>query len=378
MLPIATQLTAELPLAVVSLLAVVLSTAPAQAQSAFVEPQTNYGGQLVHEMVPYQPDIVYSSPQLDQSPIYLDQCPEFCQPANTLIKDAYANGPVLLEPAAQDDRSQIPPGFRQGLFQKLFFTGTYVPQFQDDSLGVSQLEAGIVFALPFFRVTTPLLITPRFAVNYLDGPAAPDLPARVYDADLTFRHLRKFGDGPWAMNAAITFGYYSDYESSDADAFRITGQAFAVYESSPATTWVFGVVYLNRDDLPIIPAAGVIYEPTPDVKYEAIMPRPRISWRLSGDAIGTGSERWAYLGGEFGSGVWSIERPPTPAMPAFTQDLVTYGDYRLLVGIERKITGGLSRRLEAGYVFVRELEFASATPKVRLDDSLFVRGGLTY
>jgi len=345
-----------------------LELANAVAQPSFAQPQASYGGQLVQELVPYQPNVVFSSPPQDQTPLYLDQCPEFCAPA-----DVYANQPVILQQPTPGAASQLPPGTRNGLFQKLFFTGTYLPQLDDDSLGFSDLEAGIVFGMPFFRVTAPLLITPRFQVRYLDRPAAPDLPARVYDADITFRHLRKFGDGPWAMNVAVTLGYYSDFESSDADAFRVTGEALTVYESSPATQWIFGVVYLNREDISIIPAVGVIYKPTPGVVYRATLPRPRIAWRLPGSSLGSGNERWAYVAGEFGGGLWSIERPAT-----LTQDLLTYRDFRVLLGIEQKITGGLSHRLEAGYVFGRELEFTSATPDVRLDDSLFVRVGLTY
>ena len=63
---------------------------------------------------------------------------------------------------------------------------------------------------------------------------------------------------------------------------------------------------------------------------------------------------------------------------SLTQDLLTYRDFRVLVGYQRKIIGGLSRRFEVGYVFGRELEFDSATPDVSLDDSLFLRAGLTY
>ncbi|NOZ40686.1 MAG: hypothetical protein GXP24_10735 [Planctomycetes bacterium] len=362
---IANQAAGELRLAIVTILLIAFVPARTNAQPIFIQPQADYGGQLVQEMVPYQPrmpspsEVVCSAPPLDQTPIYLDSCPEFCQSE-------------VFQQAKPQATEHVPSGFREGLFQKLFFSGTWIPQFDDDSLGFSELETGLVFGVPFFRVSAPLLITPRFAVHYLDGPTTPDLPARVFDAEVSFRHLRKFGKGPWAMNAAVTLGQYSDFESSDADAFRVTGQALAVYESSPAAQWVLGVAYLNREDISILPVGGVIYQPTPDVKYEAILPRPRIAWRLSD------GERWAYVAGEFGGGIWSIERRPIPAMPTLVQDLLTYTDFRLYVGVERKIPGGLSRRIEVGYVFGRELEFASATPNVRLDNSLFVRGGLTY
>ena len=136
---------------------------------------------------------------------------------------------------------------------------------------------------------------------------------------------------------------------------------------------MFGVVYLNREDISLIPAAGFIYQPTPDVKYEGLLPRPRVSWRLPGGSLGD-NERWLYVGGEFGGGIWSFDRPSTG-----TQDLLTYNDYRLLVGVERKAPlGAISHRVEIGYVFGRELEFGSGAPDVELGDSLFVRTGLKY
>ncbi len=325
------------------------------------------GETLVHEFVPYQPAIEYQcSPT---APILLDQCPTHP------IADPYAmegsTAHVIVSPPA---RSRSMPERRKSLFQKAFASGTYIPQFESDSLGFGDLEAGVVLGIPFFRVSAPLLITPRFAVHYLDRPAGLDLPSEVYDAEVSFRHLRKFGDGPWAMNAAVTLGHYSDFEASDADAFRVTGQAFAVYESSPATKWVMGVVYLNRRGLSVIPAVGFIYEPYPDIKFDAIMPRPRVSWRLPDGFLGTRAERWAYVGGEFGGGIWSIDRSATVG-----QDLLTYNDFRLLVGIEKKAPlGAINHRLEFGYVFGRELEFSSATPDFRLDDSLFLRAGLSY
>jgi hypothetical protein len=57
---------------------------------------------------------------------------------------------------------------------------------------------------------------------------------------------------------------------------------------------------------------------------------------------------------------------------------MNYSDWRVLVGYERKITGGLSRRVELGYVFQRELEFDDDDSEFALDDTLFLRGGLTY
>jgi len=321
-------------------LAVGFADAADNSPPGFLQPTSAWGGQLVQEGVPYQPSVL-------------------------LVP--------LAEELASTAEPQLPPGAREGVFQKLFFTGTWLPQLENESLGWGDLETGVVLGFPFFRRDTPLLVTPRFGVHFLERPTVPDLPDKVYDTSFEFRHLRKFGEGPWAMDGAVTLGYYSDFERSDSDAFRLTGYGVAVYQSSPTTKWVFGVAYLNRAGASVLPVGGIIFEPSPEVKWELVVPQPRIAWRLPGGIPGCGDERWFYIAGEFGGGVWSIERPATG-----TPDLLTTRDYRVILGYERKIRGGLSRRFEVGYVFGRELEFDSATPDVSLDDTLMLRAGLTY
>ena len=334
-------------------------------------PHQPWGGCVVEECIPYQPSVLFTPPGRSEAPVMLDEL--IAPQQGPVVIEALDNTNQGVLAGVNPQQSSLPPGVRAGVFQKLQFSGTWIPQLEDDSLGIIDGEAGVVFGLPFPRPMTPLLITPRFAIHSFDGPVVPDLPGQVYDAELEFRHLRRFGEGPWAMSAAVTLGQYSDFDSGDADAFRITGQAFGVYERVPGKKWVFGIVYLNRPGLRVIPAAGLMWQPWPDLKIDAILPRPRIAWRLPGFTEGQEDERWVYLGGEFGGGVWSIRRPLSG-----TQDLLTYNDYRIVAGYERKIIGGMSRRFEAGYIFGRELEFASATPDVTLDDSFFLRVGLQY
>jgi len=321
------------------------------------------------------PALVSPSPswedQVVTNAIDLDQLAPLSDAPVVITEMAYPVEPQI-GPVFQTTQPPLPTGTRDGIFQKLFFTGTWLPQIENDSLGWGDFETGVVLGFPFFRRDTPLLVTPRFGVHLLDAPTSLDLPDQVYDSAVELRHLRRFGAGPWAMDVAVTLGYYSDFETNDSDAFRVTGRGLVVYEATSGAKWVLGVAYLNRSGVSVLPVGGVIFEPTPDTKYELILPRPRIARRLSSSAPGA-DERWIYVGGEFGGGVWSIVRPATQ-----TQDLLTYYDYRALVGYERKITGGLSRRFELGYVFGRRLEFASATPDVALDDTLFARVGLTY
>lgn len=313
-----------------------------------------------------------TAPMTAVEPLFLDQLRPPAPPEIRmagLAEDTVAPmNEVLAEP-----QPQLPPGARDGVFQKIYFTGTWLPPLSEepDSLGFGDLETGVVFGFPFFRRDTPLLVTPQFGTHLLDNAGALDIPSTLYDASVDFRHLRKFGAGPWAMDVAVNVGYYSDFEQDSGDALRISGRGIGVYEGTPGTKWLLGVAYLNRAGASVMPVAGVIHEASPDLRLELIFPRPRVLRRLAGSV--ERDERWVYVGGEFGGGVWSITRPSTGEL-----DLLNYSDWRVLVGYERKIIGGLSRRVELGYVFQRELEFDSAEPDVALDDTLFLRGGLTY
>ena len=52
---------------------------------------------------------------------------------------------------------------------------------------------------------------------------------------------------------AVSPAYSSDFQSSD-NALRIRGRAFATWQWVPEElTLLFGVVYLDRNDLPLLP-----------------------------------------------------------------------------------------------------------------------------
>jgi hypothetical protein len=285
------------------------------------------------------------------------------------------NDPTLVtNPEQQAAESLLPAGTRDGVFQKAKFTSTYLPQWEDDSLGIVDLRSSLVFGLPFFTRETPIVIEPEYRVQFLERPtpSVADLPPRLHDAAVEFRHFRRLSDR-WIFDSAVTVGYYADDHSFDADdAFRVTGRALGVYEATEEWKWVFGVAYLNRAGASVLPIVGLAFD-TDTVKYELVFPRPRAAWLLPGSVIDQ-DEQWAYVMGEFGGGVWAIERPLTGA-----PDTLTTRDIRILFGYERKVVGGVSTRFEVGYVFAREMEFDSGTPaEVSLDDTILVRAGVSY
>ena len=93
-----------------------------------------------------------------------------------------------------------------------------------------------------------------------------------------------------------------------------------------------------------MPAGGFIWTPTDWSRLELIFPKPKLAQRVN---VGPGFEDWIYTTAEFGGNTWPIVRTTGE------RDNLTYIDYRLLVGVERKLQGGAGYRLEAGYVFGR-------------------------
>jgi len=257
---------------------------------------------------------------------------------------------------------------KDGVFQKLAFTAMWLDRANPTDVGVTEFELYSSFAFPMPTRDRPLIVTPGFESRLLDGPIAPDLPSELHDAYLQLRYLTKLTDR-WGVDLAVSPGVHSDFQQWDEAALRITGHVIGSFEWSCDLKLVLGVLYLDRDDINFLPAAGVIWTPWDDIRFELVFPRPKIAMQFN---YGDGFEDWLYLAGELGGGSWSIERAAGPL------DVVTMRDYRLMLGLERKRPGGAGHRLEIGWVFGREFEYASVTPDIEPDDAVFLRAGVTF
>lgn len=277
--------------------------------------------------------------------------------------------PATPEPGQGE--SLLPPGTRDGVFQKVKFTATYMPQLQSDSLGWTDLRGEVVFGLPFFTRETPIVITPAYELHFLDRPADLDLPPRLNDITIDFHHFRRIGDG-WIIDLAVTPGLYADDHSLDeSDAIRVNGRGMGIYEASPQLKYLLGAAYWNGLENPVVPIAGVVYTPDDDRSYDFVFPRPKFSWRLPNSPVPGTDEYWFYIMAEFGGAIWAIDQNGSP-------ETFSYRDWRALMGFEHKIIGDVSRRIEFGYVFNRHVDFSDGPQDAHIDDTLLVRVGLVY
>jgi len=268
---------------------------------------------------------------------------------------------------------KLPPGAKPGALQQLIFTATELPRLGSDGLGLTTLDTSLTIGLPAPTVNSPLLVTPGFGTTFVDeatGPTDPGLPSQLYESWLQARWMRKIGER-FGVDLAVAPGWYSDFANDTPQALRVTGHGFGAWEYSKNLRIVAGVIYLDRYDVNILPAGGLLWTPADDKRFELIFPRPRLAWRV---AESDRAAQWVYLAGEFGGNQWAVRRDNG------ANDVVVYHDYRMLAGWERRPADlGVSWRLETGWVFGRLVEYyITDTADYRPSDTFLVRAGIWY
>ncbi len=250
-----------------------------------------------------------------------------------------------------------------------------------NDIGMADFDARSSLIFPNLDGVT---ITPGFQTHFLDGPTRTDLPERLHNLRMEFRWKRQHSQQFW-YELAITPGIYSDFQRQNSDGFRIIGQGLGFWAFSYETQAVFGLTYLDREDIKILPVVGIIHAPRDDLRLNLVFPAPKVSYRFRQRG---GCDLWGYLAGEFGGGSWAVERNVGGTVgrgrrrrvvpQAVLKDVASYTDWRMIVGLERKMTDGATMFLEAGYVFNRELEYKSGIGDFDPGETAMLRVGLRY
>ena len=214
---------------------------------------------------------------------------------------------------------------------------------------------------PYVERGTKSGITTAFNMHLLSGPSVVALPPRLYDFSLGYQKRGRIQDF-MSYDLASSIGVFSDFEDSARDGVRFPGHAVGMLYFKPELDVVFGVDYLSRDDIKMLPVAGISWRPQtmPDLRFDLIFPRPRIDYSID-------NQSKFYLAGRLGGGTWDIEFPNND------NDVMTYRDLQLLLGFERRKSDGNLSSLEIGYLFDRRLEFRTLTQTTEFDNAFVLR-----
>jgi hypothetical protein len=257
--------------------------------------------------------------------------------------------------------------------QDLRLRHTYLGAGNDpNDVGINDTEAAVTFTLPNFLTTgQPLYVSPAFALHLWDGPSflPADLPPSAYSAYLDFQWA---SDPNLQLGAELGFrlGVYSDFNTLNDRSLRIQGLGLGIARLTPSVTLKLGVMYLDRNNIKLLPAGGVLWTPTPQVRFDIFFPQPKLAAYLT--TLGQ-YELWWYLAGEYGGGAWTIERA------SGTSDRIDINDIRVMAGLEWTGPRGLTGFVEGGFVFKRQVIYV-VTPSDSFDpgDTFMVRAGIAF
>lgn len=260
------------------------------------------------------------------------------------------------------------------LFQNIRLRQTWLSRMNElEGLGINDSEIATTVAFPTFLGTTqPLYISPGFILSLWDGPGgvSADLPPTAYsgylDFDYTTNPQHQLGG-----DLHVRLGVYSDFATINTHSFRVSGAGLGTFRMSPTVQLKFGVEYINRNDIKLLPAGGILWTPSPQVRFDIYFPRPKLAMYVT--TLGM-TEIWGYVGGEYGGGAWTIERADDRGA-----DRIDINDIRVFLGADFVRGPGFRAFFEGGYVFNREIVYVvSPQDDFSPDPTFMLRGGIAY
>lgn len=260
-----------------------------------------------------------------------------------------------------DDRVGIfllePRPVRESFFQGFAASMGYLPNTGDAQSGMTTLEGAATFGFPFPDSEHPLLLTPDIEWTDFTFPDAFQYAtgekASLYSTGGEVRTLLPLNER-LMIDLAVGAHWNSDFSSSDSDSLRITGRGCAIVKTDASSRLIFGAAYSDISDWTVVPIAGILLKPSEDLLLDLYFPRPKIAKRLTccKDPKGE-TPYWAYLAGELDGNRWTFRSKET----AFPRDYeMTYYDWKLLAGIERRVSDEINWAVEGGLVFGRHLK----------------------
>ncbi len=227
-------------------------------------------------------------------------------------------------------------------------------------LEMNDIDTSLVFAFQNFLYSgQPVYVVPSFGLHLLDGPSQPpsvngspsaDLPPQLYDA---FLDTGWQSDPNRLLGADLGFriGVFSDFDTLNSDSLRILFKGLLTFRLTPYSTIKGGIYYLDRNRIKLLPAFGLLYQPTAFTRYDLFFPQPKVSQYFR--TIGT-QDVWVYAAGDYGGGAWTVTRSDS------SEQSIDINDLRVLVGLEWGRSdlirnGRHTGFFEVGYVFDREV-----------------------
>ncbi|MFO0912294.1 MAG: hypothetical protein U0795_05030 [Pirellulales bacterium] len=285
-----------------------------------------------------------------------------------------APAPTGTQPLFPTDPFTGPNPPFQRLFENTGVRYTFLYGDDGDQLMINEFDFSTTLNLP--NTIGGLKFSPGFTLDLLSGPQGPvpaDLPPQLYAAYFdTFWNPKLTACLSAELNLRI--GVYSDFNTFTNDSIRYIGTGLGVLKLTPSSSAKLGIAYIDRNQIKLLPAIGILCEPNKKSRYDIFFPAPKLSHYLANRG---NTEWWWYVAGEYGGGAWTIERqqPPSPG----ASDSIDINDIRVFVGVEGWNINRFHLYFEAGYVFDRSIYYVlEPTDTTDLDDTWMLGAGVSF
>lgn len=259
--------------------------------------------------------------------------------------------------------------FKKQAIQQITFSVGCLEAINRNDLSSRFVEASIGLGVPLGSFDNILGVTPSFRADFIDAAPRVDVPSELFETGLSFFYRKPLHDRLNAM-AIVRPSIRSDFTTSNR-ALRVFGLGLLTWDYDPEVLSLsFGAVYLDRADLPLLPAAGLTWTPRPTMKLDLRFPESKLAWRL--DKNGAQSETWSYLTAGIGGNTWAVTRN------SGLTDELSLRDIRVILGIDHVTDGGGGWFAECGYAFNRRIEYEATATKVSLSDGVILQAGWRY
>lgn len=240
---------------------------------------------------------------------------------------------------------------------------TWFPATGDD-LGWFTGYGDVTIGLPKVRGLT---ITPAYAYHMVESPDQTDLPNTLHDLQAQVAWMRRF-DARWRLRISGTAGFYSNHLNL-SDGLRFSGQSLITYECNPDLQIVVGSALLNLENRRMLPIGGLVWFINDRHRLDLVFPEWKFAFVAQETLLWT---KWVYATGGFWGRTWEIDRD------SGASDDVTYSDWRVAVGMEKKGESDIYSFLEVGIAFDRKVDYVSNVGDYNPDAFGFVRGGFHF
>ncbi|MFO1042974.1 MAG: hypothetical protein U0941_14385 [Planctomycetaceae bacterium] len=124
-------------------------------------------------------------------------------------------------------------------------------------------------------------ITGGHEFRWLNGPDSTDLPPYLFSLFVEVGAGIKVGND-WSFDVVVCPSWNTDFANKSYQLFRLPWQAVNTFRLDDEWKLVAGLTDLDREDIQLLPVAGVIYRPLDgSADYNLVFPRPKAAWRLS-------------------------------------------------------------------------------------------------